>query len=153
MLQNVHIYSGLKRSQGVIFFMFFLFLKKKKNFNGRIIALLWNFHLFPCFLYVGILDSLLLLLLLLSCFSRVRLCAIPQMAAHQAPWSLGLSRQEHWSGLPLPSPMHESEKWKWKVKVTQSCVTLSDPMDFSPPGSSVHGVFQAEYWSGVPLLA
>ena len=51
----------------------------------------------------------LLLLLLLSCFSRVRLCAIPQMAAHQAPWSLGLSRQEHWSGLPGPPPIHESE--------------------------------------------
>ena len=35
------------------------------------------------------------------------------MAAHQAPPSLGFSRQEHWSGLPFPSPMHESEKWKW----------------------------------------
>ena len=34
----------------------------------------------------------------------------PQMAAHQAPLSLGFSRQEHWSGLPFPSPMHESEK-------------------------------------------
>ena len=32
------------------------------------------------------------------------------MAAHQAPLSLGFSRQEHWSGLPFPSPMHESEK-------------------------------------------
>ena len=41
-----------------------------------------------------------LLLLLLSRFSRVQLCATPQMAAHQAPLSLGLSRQEHWSGLP-----------------------------------------------------
>ena len=49
-------------------------------------------------------------LLLLSCFSRVRLCATPQTAAHQAPPSLGFSRQEHWSGLPFPSPMHESEK-------------------------------------------
>ena len=38
-----------------------------------------------------------------------RLCATPQMAAHQAPPSLGFSRQEHWSGLPFPSPMHESE--------------------------------------------
>ena len=47
---------------------------------------------------------------LLSHFSRVRLCATPEMAAHQAPPSLGLSRQEHWSGLPFPSPMHESEK-------------------------------------------
>ena len=53
---------------------------------------------------------LLLLLLLLSRFSRVRLCVTPQMAAQQAPLSLGFSRQEHWSGLPFPSPMHESEK-------------------------------------------
>ena len=52
----------------------------------------------------------LLLLLLLSRFSRVRLCATPETAAHRAPPSLGLSRQEHWSGLPFPSPMHESEK-------------------------------------------
>ena len=44
------------------------------------------------------------LLLLLSPFSPVGLCAIPQTAAHQAPLSLGLSRQEHWSGLPCPSP-------------------------------------------------
>ena len=77
-----------------------------------------------------------LLLLLLSRFSRVRLCATPQMAAHQPPPPLGFSRQEHWSGLPFPSPMHESE-------VAQSCPTLSDPMDCSPPGSSVHGIFQA----------
>ena len=31
--------------------------------------------------------------------------------------SLGFSRQEHWSRLPLPSPMHESEKWKWSRSV------------------------------------
>ena len=58
----------------------------------------------------GLLPSLLCLLLLLSRFSHVRLCATPWMAAHQAPPSLGFSRQEHWSGLPFPSPMHESEK-------------------------------------------
>ena len=51
-----------------------------------------------------------ILLLLLSRFSRVGLCATPEMAAHQAPPSLGFSRQEHWSGLPFPSPMRESEK-------------------------------------------
>ena len=54
------------------------------------------------------------------CFSRVRLCATPQTAAHQAPPSLGFSRQEHWSGLPLPSPMHESEKWKWSRSVVSN---------------------------------
>ena len=49
-------------------------------------------------------------LLLLSRFSRVRLFATPEMAANQAPPTLGFSTQEHWSGLPFPSPMHESEK-------------------------------------------
>ena len=44
------------------------------------------------------------------CFSCVQLCATPETAAHQAPPSLGFSRQKHWSGLPFPSPMHESEK-------------------------------------------
>ena len=52
----------------------------------------------------------LLLLLLLSRYSRVRLCATPWTAAYQASPSMGFSRQEHWSGLPFPSPMHESEK-------------------------------------------
>ena len=41
---------------------------------------------------------------MLSHFSRFWLCATPQTAAHQAPPSLGFSRQEHWSGLPFPSP-------------------------------------------------
>ena len=57
-------------------------------------------------------DSLLselsgkLLLLLLSRFSHVRLCATSYTEAHQAPLSLGFSRQENWSGLPFPSLMH-----------------------------------------------
>ena len=55
-------------------------------------------------------EGVLLLLLLLSRFSGIRLCATPETAAQQAPSSLGFSRQEHWSGLPFPSPMHESEK-------------------------------------------
>ena len=57
---------------------------------------------------------------LLSRFSPVRLCATPEMTAHQAPRSLGFSRQEHWSGLPFPSPMHESEKWKWSRSVVSN---------------------------------
>ena len=55
-------------------------------------------------------DFALLLLLLLSRFSRVQLRVTPYTTAHQAPLSLGFSRQEHWSGLPFPSPVHESEK-------------------------------------------
>ena len=82
----------------------------------------------------------LLLLLLLSRCSRVRLCVTPQKAAHQAPLSLGFSRQEYWSGLPFPSPMH---KVKSQSEVAQLCQTLSDLTDCTLPGSSVHGIFQA----------
>ena len=87
-------------------------------------------------------------MLLLSRFSHVRLCATPQMAAHQAPLSLGFSRQEHWSGLPFPSPMRER---KSESEVAQSCLTLSDPMDCSLPGSSVHRIFQVRVLEWVAI--
>ena len=54
---------------------------------------------------------------MLSHFSHVQLCVALWTVAHQAPLSMGFSRQEHWSGLPFPSPMHESEKWKWSRSV------------------------------------
>ena len=86
-----------------------------------------------------------LLLLLLSHFSRVRLCATPYTAAHQAPPSLGFSRQEHWSELPFPSPMQESEKWKWSPSVMfDSSWTAA----YQAPPSM--GFSRQEYWSGVP---
>jgi len=78
--------------------------------------------------------------MLLSRSSRVRLCVTPKTAAHQAPPSLGFSRQEHWSRLPFPSPMKQV---KSESEVAQLCPTLSDPMDCSPPGSSIRGIFQA----------
>ena len=40
--------------------------------------------------------------------SRVRLLATPWTAAYQAPPSMGFSRQEYWSGVPLPSPRHKA---------------------------------------------
>jgi len=63
-------------------------------------------------------------LLLLSCFSRVRLCATPEMAAHQAPPSLGFSRQEHWSGLPFPSPIREgrADSFCWRIEYEGLCM-------------------------------
>ena len=42
-------------------------------------------------------------------------------------------------------------KVKSESEVAQLCPTLSDPMDCSLPGSSIHGILQAKYWSGVPL--
>ena len=86
----------------------------------------------------------LLLLLLLSRFSRGQPCATPQMAAHQAPLSLALSRQEHWSGLPFPSPMHESES-----EVAQLCPTLRAAYQ-APPSM---GFSRQEYWSVVTTTA
>ena len=87
-------------------------------------------------------------LLLLSHFSRVRLCATPQMAAHQAPPSLGFSRQEHWSGFHF---LLQCMKVKSESEVAQSCPTLSDPMDCGPPGSSIHGIFQARVLEWVAI--
>ena len=98
----------------------------------------------PCISF----PSLPLLLLLLSRFSHVRICATPQMAAHHAPLSLGFSRQEPWSGLPFPSPVRES---KSESEVAQLCPTLSDPMDCSLPVSSAHGIFQARIPSPSPF--
>ena len=82
---------------------------------------LWTpaFNLWPLMASPGCVF-ILLCYAMLSHFSHVRLYVTPEMAAHQAPPSLGFSRQEHWSGLPFPSPMHESEKRKW------SCSVVSD---------------------------
>ena len=94
---------------------------------------------------------LLLLLMLLSCFSRVLLCVTPETAGHQAPLSLRFSRQEHWSGLPFPSPMHESGKWNVKVKLLSHVWLLATPWTtaYQPPPSM--GFAREEYWSGLPL--
>ena len=74
----------------------------------------------------------------------------PRTAAHQAPPSMGLSRQEHWSGLPFPSSKGTIERKKVK---SLSCVRLfeSNPMDCCPPGSSVHGTLQARILEWVAI--
>ena len=74
--------------------------------------------------------------------SRVRLLATPWTAAYQAPPSMEFSRQEYWSGLPLPSPPDPSAAAA-TAKSLQSCPTLCDPIDGSPPGSPVPGILQA----------
>ena len=67
----------------------------------------------------------------LSC---VRLLATPWTAAHQGPQSMGFSRQEYWSGVPLPSPTFKcynmDKPWKhyakWKKPVTKKKHVLCD---------------------------
>ena len=87
----------------------------------------------------------------------------PWTVASQAPLSIGLPRQEYWSGLTFPSWVYSQPRdwirvscigrqilYRWvsregegEGEVTQSCPTLCDPMDCILPGSSVHGIFQA----------
>ena len=71
----------------------------------------------------------------------------PWTAAHQAPWSMGFSRQEYWSGVPLPSPhskhplpttqkkiLHmDITRWSAPKSVPQSCPTLCYFMDGNTP--------------------
>ena len=102
--------------------------------------------------------------MLLSRFSRVWLFATPWTVAHQAPLSMEFSRQEHWSGLPSPSPgdlpnpgieprspsapalQADSlplSHWVAAAKSLQSCLTLCNSIDGSPPGSPIPGILQA----------
>ena len=96
----------------------------------------------------------------------------PRTIAHQAPLSMEFSRQVYWSGVPFPSPgdlpdpgikpasplspalqadslltelseKHSIDCSESGSEVAQSCLTLCDPVDHSPPGSSVHGILQA----------
>ena len=62
------------------------------------------------------------------------------MAAYQAHLSLGFSRQKYWMGCHF---LLQCMKVKNESEVVQCCLTHSDPMDSSLPGSSIHGIFQA----------
>ena len=81
-----------------------------------------------------------LLLLLLSHISHVQLCATPEMAAHQAPHPWDSPGKNTGVGCHF---LLQRRKVESESEVTQSCLTLRNPMDCSPPGSSVHGIFQA----------
>ena len=71
--------------------------------------------------------------------------------------SLGLSRQEHWSGLPFPSPMHESEKGKWSLSVVSDSsrphglqpARLLCPWDFPGKNTGVGCHCLEQYWSNI----
>ena len=111
--------------------------------------------------------------------SHIRLSATPQAVAHQAPLSMGFSRQKYWSGLLFPTPGDLPKSgikpiflvspalavdslplchlgrplWEYAAaaKSLQSCPTLCDPVDCSLPGFSVHGIFQAKILEWVAI--
>ena len=68
-------------------------------------------------------NILLLLVLLLSLFSRVRLCATPWAVAYKAPLSMEFSRQEYRSGLPFPSPGDLPDPGTWESSSYLNTVT------------------------------
>ena len=78
--------------------------------------------------------------------SRVR--PLAWTAAYQAPPSVGFSRQEYWSGVPLPSPYNMLNTLNTLTGLilnllSDSCSVMSDslrPIDCSLPGSSIHGI-------------
>ena len=74
-------------------------------------------------------------MLLLSRFSRVRLCVAPETAAHQAPPSLGFSGKNTGVGCHF---LLQCMKVKSEREVTQSCLTLCNPVNYSTPGLPVH---------------
>ena len=92
---------------------------------------------------------LLLLLLLLSRFSDVRLCATPWTAAHQAPSSMGFSRQGYWSGVPLLSPAvcysHPNElRYPWMIpRNTHHHIGLPIPctLELLPQGNNLKPLY------------
>ena len=77
-----------------------------------------------------------------SCSVLAGLFATPWTAAYQAPLSMGFSRQEYWSGGAIA----------FSVLVAQLCWNVCDHMDYSPPGSCVHGNLQARILEWVAFL-
>ena len=96
-------------------------------------------------------ESIILALLLLSRFGCVRLCATPQMAAHQAPHPWDSPGKNTGVGCHF---LLQCMKVKSEIEVAQSCPTLGNPMDCRPPDSSVHGILQGRVleWVGLRFL-
>ena len=92
-----------------------------------------------------------LLPLLLSRFSHVQLCATHRQQPTRLPRPWDSPGKNTGVGCHF---LLQCVKVKSEREVTQSCPTLRDHMDCSPPGSSVHGIFQARTleWGAIVLL-
>ena len=121
----LHIIKFIRGYSSVEFSKFNRFVHLSPQFNFRIL--------------------LLLLLLLLSHFSGVRPCATPQTAASQAPLSLGLSRQEYWSGLPFPFP-------RIFLSLPKDCFCISFPSHLQQQATTHLLSVSVDLPSGRPLI-
>ena len=91
---------------------------------------------------------ILFLLLLLSRFSRVQLCATHRRQPTRLPRLWDSPGKNTGVGCHI---LLQCMKVKSKSEVAQSCPTPSDPMDCSPPGPSIHGIFQARVLEWVAI--
>ena len=92
----------------------------------------------------------ILLLLLLSHFSHVRLCATPQTAAHQAPRPWDSPGKNTGVGCHF---LLQCMKVKSEREVAQSCPTLATSWTAAFQAPPSMGFSRQKYWSGVPLLS
>ena len=83
----------------------------------------------PLITQYGVFVPCGILMLLLSSFSCDRLCVTLWTAAHQTPLSMGFSRQEYWSGVPLPSPQKLMSIWKCRLRSTLPTLKRFNPKD------------------------
>ena len=92
------------------------------------------------FSYLHMYFHIILITILLCCccchFSHVRLCATPQMEPTRLPCPWDSQGKNTGVGCHF---LLQRRKVKSESEVAQSCPTLRDPMDRSPPGSSAHG--------------
>ena len=86
-------------------------------------------------------------------------CCMRLKAKNIIPSFRSKTQSTHLGSL-IPLPQNWGRGRTWDIidrerggggSVAQSCPTLWDPVDCSPPGSSVHGISQQEYWSGLPF--
>ena len=88
------------------------------------------------------------MLLLLSCFSRVRLCVTLRRQPTRLPRPWDSPGKNTGVGCHF---LLQCLKGKSESEVAQSCLTPSDPMDSSLPGPSIHGIFQARVLEWVAI--
>ena len=92
--------------------------------------------------------------------SRVRLLVTPWTEAYQAPPSMGFSRQEYWSGVPLPSPMQETwvQLLGWEDPLEEGMESHSSipaqriPIDRGAWWATVHEITKSQTWQVPKIL-
>ena len=78
--------------------------------------------------------------------SRVRLIVTPWTAAYQAPPSMGFSRQEYWSGVPLPSPVPSLLVLRFSLSIQGGCSSHMHSYKSVPAFCSKNSVSPSAFW-------